>query len=273
MDLGSVYLDRAAAASDDKDAASLARQAVAHFRRALRCAQPPPPVTHFLLGRALMGFCEVDEGKRELQAFLDSPGDYRQYCWKAKELLQQRPWNLTEEQQRWYSEGTARCDAPRLCRESPKSDSERLRIQEGIDLLDHLLKERPDHWPTWWITGKGAQAVGNHAGAYERFQKAFMLNPDHPDMGREYGAECIALGKAAEAVAATQRALEDDPTDTGLQANLALALLISGNVDGSEQTAAAAFERSPEDKITGDLLDFVRQVKAGKQPCPTRWPR
>ena len=73
-------------------------------------------------------------------------------------------------------------------------------------------------------------------------------------------------------VAASQKAIQNDPNDAGLQANLALALLIDGNIEGAEKAAVCALERAPEDEITTGLLALIREVRDGKRQCPSRWP-
>src|SRR3712207_7199686 len=49
-------------------------------------------------------------------------------------------------------------------------------------------------------------------------------------------------------------------SDPGLQANLALALLLAGEVDGALDYAEEAVARDPEDEINRNLLAVIREV-------------
>ena len=58
--------------------------------------------------------------------------------------------------------------------------------------------------------------------------------------------------------------------DAGLQSNLALAMLIAGNVAGAEKVASAALARDPNDKLTASVLEQVREVLSGKKVRRTK---
>ena len=83
---------------------------------------------------------------------------------------------------------------------------------------------------------------------------------------------CLALGKGEEAVKVAEHAVSLKPDDAGLEANLALALLVAGRVDDALATAQSALDRSPNDEITKTLLGVIKDVKDGKRDRPTRWP-
>ena len=111
---------------------------------------------------------------------------------------------------------------------------------------------------------------GDGADPFRR--EAEKLLRGNPDVAREYACECLALGRGEEAVAIASKAMELDPRDAGLQANLGLALLVAGNVAGAERAARAALERAPEDEITRGLLSLIGDVQARRRARPTRWP-
>jgi hypothetical protein len=62
------------------------------------------------------------------------------------------------------------------------------------------------------------------------------------------------------------------PDDVGLQSNLALALLIAGDVDEALVVGQAALAREPSDAVTRALVGLIDRVKAGTAPRPTRMP-
>lgn len=276
MNLGSVYLDRARAIPADEahqvERLALARTAVALFRQSLACHHPAPVPARFLLGRTLVLLGELAEGQRELRAMLADPDAPAAMRADARDLLTRRDWELTQAQARAYEEGVNQLAIERFLQgRAPTSESERAELRAGMARLDELLAERPEHWPSWWVTGLAARALRQLDEAYDRFHKAYLLAPDETDVVREYGGACMALGKGAEAVAAARKALLIEPADAGLQANLALALLIAGEVADAEQTAAAALLRAPDDVITQNLLSFIREVLAGRRERPTAW--
>jgi Flp pilus assembly protein TadD len=80
--------------------------------------------------------------------------------------------------------------------------------------------------------------------------------------------ECLQLGKFPEAVAAARLAVQVERSDPGLQANLALALLLAGDTDEALDQAEQAAARNPQDEINRDLLAVIREVKDGRRPQP-----
>lgn len=54
-----------------------------------------------------------------------------------------------------------------------------------------------------------------------------------------------------------------------MHANLALALLLAGELDEAQQTAHVALARGSADAITHHLADRIEQVRAGRIPRPT----
>ena len=56
---------------------------------------------------------------------------------------------------------------------------------------------------------------------------------------------------------------------SGFQANLALALLLAGDINEALDQAEQAVARSPEDEINRNLLAIIREVKEGLRRQPT----
>ena len=276
LNLASVCLDRVRQLPEGPDKPAqrdaLGRAAAALFRQSLECPQPAPAAAQFLLGRTLVLLGDLDEGQRELRAFLAQPRGPAAMHKEARSLLDQRSFQLTEAQARAYAEGTARIELKRyLDDRMPKTGVEKSQLRQGIARLDALLAERPDHWPSFWITGMASRALRDWDETYRRLGAAYRLHPDQPDVAREYGAACMALGKGEEAVVVTRQAVVNDPGDIGLVANLALALVVANQVDAAEGIADAALRLDPQDQVTQNLLGFVRDVKAGRKARPTSW--
>jgi tetratricopeptide (TPR) repeat protein len=141
-------------------------------------------------------------------------------------------------------------------------------LREGIRLLDEALKLFPGNWSALWIQGKAFQALDEHAQAYARFKRAYALQRDNPDVGREFMFECLEVGHVDEAVEAAGAAASRAPRDAGVRANLALALLLAGRVDEAEANASQAQLMDPDDKITKSLIRVIGEVRSGKRPRP-----
>lgn len=144
----------------------------------------------------------------------------------------------------------------------------RAQISQGIRDLDAVTKFNPQNWAAFWIKGKGYQVLGDQKAANTEFKLAFALQTQNPDVAREYAMSCLDLGFGAEAIRATQHAIKISPADAGLQANLALALLIEGKNIEAKQTITKALKMAPDDKISQALQKVIDEVIAGTRPQP-----
>ena len=161
---------------------------------------------------------------------------------------------------------------PFLSRREKPGFFEKRTIKKGVALFEEALAAVPDHWPMLWTLAMSLRALGEEEAALPRFRSAYELNPGQPDVGREYAAQCMRLGMAEEGVRVAREVHGRFPEDAGLQANLALALLIAGAVEEALAVGQSALARDPADGITRSLVDYIRQVKAGQVPRPTRMP-
>ena len=153
--------------------------------------------------------------------------------------------------------------------ESVPSEGREAEVREGIRLLQRAVAILPASWPAHWLIGKGHQALGDHQRAYEAFREAARLSQKNADVARELSLECLHLGRHAEAVTAARLAMQITRSDPGLQANLALALLLAGDIDEALDQAEQAAARSPEDEINRNLLAVIQEVKDGRRRQPT----
>lgn len=80
------------------------------------------------------------------------------------------------------------------------------------------------------------------------------------------------VGAAEEGVRISREVHARFPDDIGLRSNLALALLIGGDLAEAEAVAGTAHQHDPADAITKNLLDYIRDVRAGRKRRPTRLP-
>ncbi|HEY2369125.1 MAG TPA: hypothetical protein VGH87_22165, partial [Polyangiaceae bacterium] len=108
--------------------------------------------------------------------------------------------------------------------------------------------------------------------ALESFRKAYALEKANPDVGREYAGQCLICGEGAEALRVSRELHARFPNDVGLQSNLALSMLIAGDLDEALATARAALSREPGDRITTSLVAYIERVKAGTTKRPRTLP-
>jgi predicted Zn-dependent protease len=109
--------------------------------------------------------------------------------------------------------------------------------------------------------------------AYNDFQHAYALENTNPDVGREFACICMSLGRGEEAVRISREVMNRAPTDAGLTANYALALLIAGYAEEAEVAVSHSLELDPQDRITQHLASLVASVRTGRTTRPDRWPR
>jgi tetratricopeptide (TPR) repeat protein len=147
---------------------------------------------------------------------------------------------------------------------------ERRRLAKGIRELEALATN--DRWRIWWFLGMARRAASDPAGAFDAFERAYEVNPTHADVSREFGGQCLALGRGERAVSVSERNCGLHPNDAGLRANLALACLVAGDVQRAKAEVARALEMDPSDGITRTLAAMIDDVIAGKRPRLTKYP-
>jgi Flp pilus assembly protein TadD len=152
-----------------------------------------------------------------------------------------------------------------------RSRKSRSDVERGIRLLQFITRANPANWSAHWIIGKGYQALGNSHAACDAFRASFELQKDNPDVAREYMFECLNLGRAEDGVAAARHAVSLQPSNVGLRANLAIALLIAADLNSAEMTVAQALTADPNDAITKNVAQMIRDVRAGRRPQPRRF--
>jgi tetratricopeptide (TPR) repeat protein len=150
-------------------------------------------------------------------------------------------------------------------RQSAQADLER-----GIELLNQAIAINPANWSAYWIIGKAHQTLGNSESACDAFGKSYGLHKANADVAREYMFECLNLGRAAKGIVAARHAVTLEPENAGLVANLALALLIGGQLEEAAATVTKAMAIAPDDEICHNLKQMIADVQAGRRPQPSK---
>jgi hypothetical protein len=147
---------------------------------------------------------------------------------------------------------------------------ERRRLAKGIRELEALASG--DRWRVWWFLGMARRAASDPNGAFGAFERAYETNPAHADVSREFGGQCLALGRGEQAVVVSERNCTVHPRDAGLRSNLALACVIAGDMTRAKVEVSRALELDPEDKVTRALAKMIDDVIAGKRARMTKYP-
>jgi len=147
---------------------------------------------------------------------------------------------------------------------------ERRRLARGIRALEALVAD--DRWRVWWYLGMARRAAADGEGAFAAFERAYATNPAHADVSREFGGQCLALGRGEQAVVVCDRNCSLHPDDAGLRANLALACMVADDVMRAKVEVTRALKMDPSDQITLALARMIDDVIAGKRARLTRYP-
>jgi tetratricopeptide (TPR) repeat protein len=143
-----------------------------------------------------------------------------------------------------------------------------VQLNEAIQMLDAVTAYNPKNWNAFWIKGKAYQAMEDRHAACAAFKEAFDLQDKNPDVAREYMYECLKLGDGAEGLRAAQRAVDLNPSDAGLHANLALALVIAAKPRDALKAIDEALQMAPGDRISQNVRKVILKIIDGTKPLP-----
>jgi len=140
-------------------------------------------------------------------------------------------------------------------------------MERGRGLLAEAARRKAD-FPTLFMLGKAEQRLQNWEAARAAFHAAHELDPDQVDGCRELCHVYLELGLGDRALPLARRAVELRPDDSGLQCNLAVALLLAGDIDAARATSSAALTRDPSDAVCQLVRQVIDDVDAGLRPRP-----
>jgi tetratricopeptide (TPR) repeat protein len=143
--------------------------------------------------------------------------------------------------------------------------------RDALEQARLLLREAgamKNAFATSWLLGKVEMRLGNMDAALVALKDAHALNAQQPDGCRELVNVYLELDRALDAVPIARRAVDLRRDDAGLRSNLALVLLLTGDVDGARAEVAAALSQDPTDTITRGLSKMIDDVVAGRRQRP-----
>jgi len=121
--------------------------------------------------------------------------------------------------------------------------------------------------------GKSYQALDDLPNALIWFEKAYQINPSHPDIARETSLCAMHVGQNDLAITFAHRAVQVEPNNYGLHANLALAYLLAGKIELAQASIDCALSGDPTDNISQTIKLIVQHfAQNGKSP-PTTTPK
>lgn len=148
------------------------------------------------------------------------------------------------------------------------SSQEKRQLEDASALFRRVVEINNQNWSAMWHLGKIYQRLGNYQVALEHFASAHKVKPDQPDVAREAAITALQAGLPQDAVEYCKRAIENNPYDPGLKANLALAFLFSERPKEAQAVVIEALNENPDDQITERLAKLIKEVLDGKRPCP-----
>lgn len=151
---------------------------------------------------------------------------------------------------------------------SANSDEARANINRGISLLNAVVTYNATNWAAWWVMGKGYQALKESDKACDAFGKSYLIQSENPDVAREYMITCLDLGRSQEAVLVAEHAVHLAPSDAGLNANLALAYTLAGQLKDAQSAINKSLQIDPKDQISLTLSNVIQEVVDGKRSQP-----
>ncbi len=149
-----------------------------------------------------------------------------------------------------------------------QSDRRTRELLVGIACLDRALELAPRNWAAFWLRGKAYQALGDHERSADSFRSAYRIQPQNPDVGRELALEQMELGELRDALSVGEALVLASPNDAGLKANLALSLLLVGQVQRARDTIDDAIRLDPNDAVSRELKRRIEEVANGLRRQP-----
>lgn len=153
----------------------------------------------------------------------------------------------------------------RAASQSPRRGAD---LRAGIACLDRDLTAHPAHWQALWLRGKAYQSLSDHVLARESLAAAYALETSNPNVGRELMFELLSLGLFADGAKVAAEVAQRSPQDAGLRANLALALVLNGDVAGAREAITTALRLDPDDTISKALGRRIGEIARGERPRP-----
>jgi Flp pilus assembly protein TadD len=144
----------------------------------------------------------------------------------------------------------------------------RRKLNEAISLFEETVRINPGNWNSMWALGKICQRLSDDSSAFNWFAQAHKIVPDNSDVLREATLCAMTLGNGGAAVELATSAVRLNPNDPGLISNLALALLLDGQVEEAGEQIRKVVRANQNERIARSVQQLIEDVKLGKVPPP-----
>src|SRR5579859_4770942 len=150
------------------------------------------------------------------------------------------------------------------------------KLNKAIRQLQEVVEIAPRHVSALFLLGMCLRRAGKEDEALPCFRQSYALDPSptrtggDSGVGREYAHQCLRLGLGEEGVRVARELHARFPEDPVLHSNLALALLIGGDLEEARTVALAAQAQDPKDAVTRKIVDYIERVRSGAAPRPRR---
>jgi len=149
----------------------------------------------------------------------------------------------------------------------PATPDERKQVVQAIENLEQHEALALDHWQAAWLHGKALHLIGKDAEAFEVWRRALERFPTERDLARDYSLELLEADRVPEARAVAHAIAERLPEDATLWCNLAVAELLSNDLDAAEAALERSNKLDPSDKIANLVKQRLQGYRQGR-PVP-----
>jgi len=143
-----------------------------------------------------------------------------------------------------------------------------LKLERALELFARVLEINPANWSAMWFLGKIYQRLGDYSTAFMWFCRAYRVSSSQPDVAREASICAMDLGLSEDAVSYARAAVQGKPSDNGLVANLALALLLACRLSEARTAIDKATLVDPSDAVSQTVKQMIEHFVASHERPP-----
>lgn len=146
---------------------------------------------------------------------------------------------------------------------------EKRRLLKALQLLEKAAAVEPPYGAASLFAGKVHERLGNYEECVRWLRKAQTMAPDNVIVAIELGGALSKQGRHSEAIVVLTEAAKAHSSDPRVQSNLAVSLLLAGDLERSVATFKHLTELEPSEPMNKRLLNFAIEVHEGRKARPT----
>jgi len=145
----------------------------------------------------------------------------------------------------------------------------RRKLKKAIGLFEKVLELNPKNDAALFFIAKIYQRFEEHSTCLTYLLRAHAVNPSQAVYPREASITAMRQGRGRDAIRFAEAAIRVKPDDAGLLDNLALALLISGNLEMARAKAQEAVAANKVDDISKNVFEVIDYIAREGISCPS----